>query len=733
MSTSRTQPITNKIQLDIQGMTCASCAARIEKKLNKVDGVTASVNYSTEKATVEAPPNFTADDLIAVVEKTGYGATLPVPVSEKNDEAAALKPRVLWSFILSTPVVLVSMIPALQFPGWQWAALVLSAVVVLWLGRSFHTATFTNLRHGATTMDTLVTMGTGTAFAWSLYAMLFGHAGEIGMKHHFEFNLAQQDAMGFIYFEAAVVIISFLLLGRYIEARAKTESGAAMRALLEVGAKQATVLRDGEEQLVDVKSLAVGDLVVVRPGEKVAADGEVVEGRSAVDASIITGESLPVEVEPGTTVVGGSVNTTGRLVVRTTAVGANSQLARIAKMVEEAQEGKADVQRLADKVSSIFVPVVLGIAAVTLVGHLVAAHGWTVALSAAISVLIIACPCALGLATPSALMVGTGRGAQLGTVIRGPQVLERARRVQTIVFDKTGTLTTGHMSVVDVEPVDGVDREELLGLAAAVEAASEHPIAAALVAAVDRPLPVEDFQNVPGRGVRGIVGGRTVYAGSPAFMADLGHGRAGWSRDVIGSVVEVADEQRILGRVVVADTIKESAGVAVEQLKKLGLTPVLLSGDNEATARAVAESLGIHDVRAGVTPEGKVAAIKELQAKGQQVAMVGDGVNDAAAIAQADLGIAMGTGTDAAIAAGDITLMRHDLSAAVDAVRLSRATLRTIKGNLLWAFGYNTAAIPLAAFGMLTPMIAGAAMAFSSVFVVLNSLRLRGFRSLRKG
>ncbi|MBB1510303.1 cation-translocating P-type ATPase [Tessaracoccus sp. MC1756] len=733
MSTTRTQPITNKIQLDIQGMTCASCAARIEKKLNKVDGVTASVNYSTEKATVEAPPNFTAEDLIAVVEKTGYGATLPVPVGEKNDEAAALKPRVLWSFILSTPVVLVSMIPALQFPGWQWAALVLSAVVVLWLGRSFHKATFTNLRHGATTMDTLVTMGTGTAFAWSLYAMLFGHAGEIGMKHHFEFNLAQQDATGFIYFEAAVVIISFLLLGRYIEARAKTESGAAMRALLEVGAKQATVLRDGEERRVDVKSLAVGDLVVVRPGEKVAADGEVVEGRSAVDASVITGESLPVEVEPGATVVGGSVNTTGRLVVRTTAVGADSQLARIAKMVEEAQEGKADVQRLADKVSSIFVPVVLGIAAVTLVGHLVAAHGWTVALSAAISVLIIACPCALGLATPSALMVGTGRGAQLGTVIRGPQVLERARRVQTIVFDKTGTLTTGHMSVVDVEPTHRVDREELLALAAAVEAASEHPIAAALVAAVDRPLPVEDFQNVPGRGVRGVVGGRTIYAGSPAYMADLGHGRAEWSRDLIGSVVEVADEQGILGRVVVADTIKESAGLAVEQLKKLGLTPVLLSGDNEATARAVAESLGILDVRAGVTPEGKVAAIKELQARGQQVAMVGDGVNDAAAIAQAELGIAMGTGTDAAIAAGDITLMRHDLSAAVDAVRLSRATLRTIKGNLLWAFGYNTAAIPLAAFGMLTPMIAGAAMAFSSVFVVLNSLRLRGFRSLRKG
>ena len=720
----------NKIQLDIQGMTCASCAARIEKKLNKVDGVTASVNYSTEKATVEAPSTLTAEDLIAVVEKSGYGATLPVPIEQKSDEAAALKPRVIWSFALSIPVVLVSMIPALQFPGWQWAALALSSVVVLWLGRSFHKATFTNLRHGATTMDTLVTLGTLTAFAWSLYAMIFGHAGEIGMKHGFEFNLSQQDAMGFIYFEAAVVIISFLLLGRYIEARAKTESGAALRALLEVGAKQATVVRDGTESRVDVKDLEVGDLIVIRPGEKVSADGEIVEGRSAVDASIITGESLPVEVEPGATVVGGSLNTTGRLVVRTTAVGSDSQLARIAKMVEEAQEGKADVQRLADKVSGIFVPVVLIIAAITLVAHLVADHGWTMALSAAISVLIIACPCALGLATPSALMVGTGRGAQLGTMIRGPQALERARAVETIVFDKTGTLTTGQMSVVDVEPVEGVSRDELLALAAAVEAASEHPIAAALVAEVDRPLPVTDFENVPGRGVQGVVEGRRIFAGSPAFMADLGHGRAAWRREVIGSVVEVADEERILGRVVVADTIKESAAAAVEQLKKLGLTPVLLSGDNEATARAVAAELGIDDVRAGVTPEGKVEAIKELQAKGQQVAMVGDGVNAAAAIAQADLGIAMGSGTDAAIAAGDITLMRHDLSAAVDAVRLSRATLRTIKGNLVWAFGYNSAAIPLAAFGMLTPMIAGAAMAFSSVFVVLNSLRLKGFRSI---
>jgi len=718
------------IQLDIQGMTCASCAARIEKKLNKVDGVTATVNYSTERATVEAPTGITAQRLMEVVAQAGYGATLPVPEAEKADEAAALKPRVLWSFALSVPVVVVSMVPALQFPAWQWVALVLSSVVVLWLGRSFHQAAWTNARHGTTTMDTLVSMGTLTAYAWSLYAMIFGHAGMIGMKHEFSLSLSQQDARGFIYFEAAVTIISFLLLGRWIEARAKTESGAALRALLEVGAKRATVVVDGGERLVDVTTLRVGDLIVVRPGEKVAADGEVVEGRSAVDASIMTGESLPVEVEPGSAVVGGSVNTTGRLVVRATAVGAQSQLARIAAMVEEAQTGKAEVQRLADKVSGIFVPIVLVIAALTLAGHLLVGNGATMSLSAAIAVLIIACPCALGLATPSALMVGTGRGAQLGTVIRGPQVLERARRVETVVFDKTGTLTSGQMSVAGVETADGVTREELLELAAAVESGSEHPIAQAIVAEVERPGAVVDFVNVPGRGVRGVVDGRAIFAGSAAFMADLGLAPVAWQAEQVGSVVEVADESRILGRIIVGDTVKESAAAAIRELKALGLHPVLLSGDNERTARAVAAQVGIDDVRAGVTPEGKVAAIKELQAAGRQVAMVGDGVNDAAAIAQADLGIAMGTGTDAAIAAGDITLMRHDLMAAVDAVRLSRATLRTIKSNLVWAFGYNTAAIPLAALGMLTPIIAGAAMAFSSVFVVLNSLRLKGFRGV---
>ncbi len=712
-------------QLDIQGMTCASCAARIEKKLNKVDGVQASVNYATERATVEAPESMTPEALIAVVEQAGYGATLPQPDAPERDEAAELRPRMLLAFALGAPVVAVSMVPALQFPGWQWVALVLSSIVVFWCGRGFHKAMWTNLRHGATTMDTLVSLGTLTAMGWSVYAMFFGHAGRIGMTHHFELTLSQQDALGFVYFEAAVAIIAFLLLGRTIEARAKRESGRAMRALLEVGAKRARRLVGGQEQDVDVRLLKEGDLIVVRPGEKVAADGEVVEGRSAVDQSILTGESLPVEVEPGSSVVGGAVNTTGRLVVRATAVGADSQLAQMARLVEEAQSGKADVQRLADKVTSIFVPVVLGIALLAFVGHLVAGSGFTMALSAGIAVLIIACPCALGLATPSALMVGTGRGAELGVVIRGPQVLERARKVRTILFDKTGTLTTGQMSVAAVEPAEGVDEATLLRVAATVESASEHPIARALEGSATGEL--TDFENIPGQGVRGLVDGIEVWAGSEALVRQLGLDVPRRVADVLGSEVWVAMRQRVLGRIVVADTLKPDAREVVAELRALGLTPVLLSGDNEATARAIAQQVGIDDVRAGVTPQGKVDVVKEFQ-RGGQVAMVGDGVNDAAALAQADLGIAMGSGTDAAIAAGDITLMRHDLRAAVDAVRLSRATLRKIKSNLVWAFGYNTAAIPLAALGFLTPMIAGAAMAFSSVFVVLNSLLLKFFR-----
>ncbi|SDL09508.1 heavy metal translocating P-type ATPase [Tessaracoccus oleiagri] len=719
------------VQLDIDGMTCASCAARIEKKLNKVDGVEASVNYATERATVEAPDSLTTAELIAVVEQAGYGARLPEPDAPTNDEASKLRPRLVLAFALGIPVVALSMVPALQFPGWQWLAMVLSVVVVFWTGRSFHQAAWTNLRHGSTTMDTLVSLGTVTAMAWSIFAMLFGHAGMIGMKHEFELTLSRQDALGFVYFEAAVAIIAFLLLGRYIEAKAKVESGKAMRELLQVGAKRARRLVNGVEQEVDVRLLRVGDEIVVRPGEKVAADGEVVEGRSAVDQSIITGESLPVEVEPGSHVVGGAVNTTGRLLVRATAVGEDSQLAHMARLVEEAQTGKADVQRLADKVTTIFVPTVIVISVLALFVHLLMGSGLTFSLSAAIAVLIIACPCALGLATPSALMVGTGRGAQLGIIIRGPQVLERARKVSTIVFDKTGTITTGAMSVAATEPVDGVSDEVLLRAAATVESASEHPIARALVEVVETGQ-LTEFENLPGRGVKGLVDGIQTYAGSPALIAELGLALPERRRDVIGSEVWVATDTRVLGRIVVADTLKENARQVISELKRLGLTPVLLSGDNEKTARAVAAEVGIDDVRAGVTPQGKVDAIKEFQAGGKQVAMVGDGVNDAAALAQADLGIAMGSGTDAAIAAGDITLMRHDLMAAVDAVRLSRATLNKIKSNLVWAFAYNTAAIPLAALGFLTPIIAGAAMAFSSVFVVLNSLTLKFFQPTKR-
>ena len=712
-------------QLDIQGMTCASCAARIEKKLNKIDGAQAAVNYATERATVEAPAGVTVEDLIAVVEKAGYGATRPQPEAPPRDESAELKPRMILALILAVPVIVVSMIPALQFPAWQWVAMVLATVVVFWCGRGFHKAAWTNLIHGSTTMDTLVSVGTITAMAWSYFTMFFGHAGHIGMVHTFEFTLARHDALGFVYFEAAVAIVAFLLFGRFIEAKTKRESGKAMRALLEVGAKRARRLVDGVEQDIDVRLLRVGDEFVVRPGEKIAADGVVTDGRSAVDQSILTGESLPVEVEPGSGVVGGAVNTTGRLVIRATAVGEDSQLAHMARLVEQAQSGKADVQRLADKVTEVFVPVVISIAVVTFVAHLLFGSGFTVALSAGIAVLIIAGPCALGLATPSALMVGTGRGAELGVVIRGPQVLEQARRVRTICLDKTGTLTTGAMSVVSVEPSAGISEEQLLRAAATVEQASEHPIARALVS--DDVGELSDFENLPGRGVHGIVDGVETWAGNAALLADLGLGQPARASDTVGSEVWVAERERVLGRIVVADTVKPDAADVVAELRRLGLTPVLLTGDNETTARAVAQAVGIDEVRASVTPEGKVQAVQEFQHSGKQVAMIGDGVNDAAALAQADLGIAMGSGTDAAIAAGDITLMRHDLRAAVDAVELSRATLSKIRWNLLWAFGYNSLAIPLAAFGFLTPMIAGAAMAFSSVFVVLNSLTLKFF------
>ena len=714
------------ISLDLTGMTCASCANRIEKKLNKVDGVQATVNYATEKARVQAPKGTTAQDLIAVVEAAGYGAR-ETTVEPREERADVLLPRVQLAFTLATPVIAVSMVPALQFPGWQWLALLLTTIVVFWCGRSFHKAALANVRHGTTTMDTLVSLGTSVAWLWSLVAMVVGHAGAIGMTHEFTLTLGRADPMGSVYFEAAAGVVAFLLLGRWIEARSKREAGSAVRALLEVGAKDATILRDGTEVAIPAGELSLNDLIVVRPGEKVAADGVVLEGDSAVDAAVITGESLPVEVGPGSTVVGGSVNTTGRLVVKATAVGSATQVAQIARLVEEAQTGKARAQRLADRITEFFVPTVLALSMLTFTVQLLVGAGTTFALTAGIAVLIIACPCALGLATPSALLVGTGRGAELGVIIRGAQALEKARSVQAVVLDKTGTLTTGRMSVLEVAPTDGIDETELLVVAAAVEAGSEHPIARAVVERAGDAPATERFEALPGIGARALLDGVPVAVGSRRLLAEQGI-EVPSEASRLGSEVFVVRDGALLGRIVVGDQLKPGAAQAVAGLRNLGLRPVLLTGDSWAVAQEVASQVGIEDVYAEVLPQGKAEVITGLQADGIRVAMVGDGVNDAAALATSDLGIAMGAGTDAAMAASDLTLMRDDLTGVVDAIRLSRATERTIRGNLLWAFLYNVAAIPVAALGLLTPMIAGAAMACSSVFVVLNSLRLRGFR-----
>ncbi|MFF1967555.1 heavy metal translocating P-type ATPase [Streptomyces sp. NPDC058232] len=785
----------SEAELAIGGMTCASCAARIEKKLNRMDGVTATVNYATEKARVEFGAGTRLDDVIATVEKTGYTAQplqrpaptaaaspVPPPATERTPPAdetgpteravtdaadtkdtvdatpparptvtagaadtdaagalSALRQRLVVSAVLAAPVVLLAMVPAFQFDNWQWLSLTLAAPVVVWGGLPFHRASWTNLRHGAATMDTLVSIGTLAAFGWSLWALFFGDAGMTGMRHGFDFTVSRTEGSSTIYLEVAAGVITFILLGRYLEAKSKRKAGSALRALMHLGAKDVAVLQGGTEVRIPVDRLTVGDRFVVRPGEKIATDGAVVEGASAVDASMLTGESVPVDVNVGDAVTGATVNVSGRLVVRATRVGADTQLARMARLVEDAQNGKAAAQRLADRISAVFVPVVLLIALVTLVVWLLLTDDVTAAFTAAVAVLIIACPCALGLATPTALMVGTGRGAQLGILIKGPEVLETTRRIDTIVLDKTGTVTTGRMTLQDIHVATGTDASQTLRLAGALEHASEHPIAQAIATGArgrtGTALPaVQDFVNVPGLGVRGTVEGHQVLVGRPKLLTDAGIGVPEALSAALAdaaargrTAVAVAWDGEARGVLGVADAIKDSSAAAVADLRALGLRPVLLTGDNRAVADSVARAVSIDEVYAEVLPEDKVNVIERLQAEGRSVAMVGDGVNDAAALATADLGLAMGTGTDAAIEASDLTLVRGDLKVAADAIRLSRRTLATIKGNLLWAFGYNVLALPLAAFGLLNPMIAGAAMAFSSVFVVTNSLRLRSF------
>ncbi|MFF2229209.1 heavy metal translocating P-type ATPase [Streptomyces anulatus] len=749
---------TAAVELAIGGMTCASCAARIEKKLNRMDGVEATVNYATEKAKVTyLGAEVSVEDLIATVEATGYTARPPAPpastaspgstgtdtagggAESEDDGLTSLRQRLITAVLLAVPVIAMAMVPALQFDYWQWLSLTLTAPVVVYAAWPFHRAAWTNAKHGAATMDTLISVGTSAAFLWSLWALFFGTAGMVGMTHPFELTIARSDGAGNIYLEAAAGVTAFILAGRYFEARSKRKAGAALKALMELGAKEVTVLRDGVETTIPTAALQVGDRFLVRPGEKIATDGTVVEGASAVDASMLTGESVPVEVTTGDTVTGATLNAGGRLVVEATRIGADTQLARMARLVEDAQNGKASAQRLADRISAVFVPIVIALALGTLGFWLGNDAGLTAAFTAAVAVLIIACPCALGLATPTALMVGTGRGAQLGILIKGPEVLETTRRADTIVLDKTGTVTTGRMTLQTTHTTDTTTESEVLRLAGALENASEHPIAQAVAtAATDAtgPLPTpEDFQNIPGLGVQGIVEGHTVLVGREQLLAE-------WEIRLPAHLAEAKKAAEAAGRTAitvawdgearavleVADAVKDTSAEAIRRLRALGLTPILLTGDNRAVAESVAAEVGIDEVYAEVMPQDKVDVVKRLQAEGRSVAMVGDGVNDAAALAQADLGLAMGTGTDAAIEAGDLTLVRGDLNAAADAIRLSRRTLSTIRTNLFWAFAYNVGALPLAAAGLLNPMIAGAAMAFSSVFVVGNSLRLRTFK-----
>ena len=737
------------IELDVQGMTCASCATRIEKKLNRLEGVNATVNYATEKATVHAGKGTTAQTLIETIEKTGYHATLPTKSPRDPDhELRQLRRRLIICAMLGLPVIVISMVPAWQFPWWQWVSFALACVVVIWGAWPFHRATLLNLQHGNATMDTLISIGTLAAFGWSAYALLFGAAGEIGFTHPFEFRLIRHAPTANLYLEAAVGITTFILLGRYLEARAKRRSGAAVRALLDLAPSEVTQLTPNGETVIDISQLHVGDRFVVRPGERVATDGVIVSGHSALDASTVTGEWVPVEVGPGDAVVGATVNTHGRLVVEATRVGADTQLAQVVRMVEAAQSGKAAVQRLADRVSAVFVPIVIALAVATFGFWLGQGSGMSFAFTSAVAVLIIACPCALGLATPTALLVGTGRGAQLGILIRGPEVLESARHIDTIVLDKTGTITEGRMAVVSVIAGAGVTTAEVIKAAGSAESGSEHPIAKAIAdyarthGSLDT---VSKLHNRPGLGVLAdlsesssplaqLDSDKSVVVGRVELMEEEGLHVAGELKEAYASeqdqgrtTVLVGWGGEARGLIAVADVVKPTSAEAVRDLRWLDLRPVLLTGDHEATARTVAAEVDIDDVIAGVLPQQKVAEVARLQEEGHRVAMVGDGVNDAAALAQSDLGIALGTGTDAAIHASDLTLISGDLRVAADAVRLSRATLRTIHGNLWWAFGYNVVALPLAAAGFLNPMIAAAAMALSSVFVVTNSMRLLRF------
>ncbi|HEX6659463.1 MAG TPA: heavy metal translocating P-type ATPase [Ilumatobacter sp.] len=740
------------VELSLGGMTCASCAARIEKRLNKLDGVEATVNYALERAAVTFDPTVSTDDLVAAVEAIGYRAAIvganPTGVGsedvEEREQARALHGlwmRLVISAVLTLPVFVLAMVPSLQFDSWQWLSLALAGPVVIWGGWPFHRAAWLNLRHAAATMDTLISLGTLAAFAWSLWALFIGEAGDPAMRMSFDITPSAGGGANEIYLEVATIVVTFILAGRYFESRAKRRAGAALRALLELGAKDVAVLRDGHEVRIPIDQLAVGDLFVVRPGEKIATDGVVESGSSAIDASLLTGESVPVEVTPGDPVTGATVNAGGRLVVRATRVGSDTALAQMARLVTEAQNGKAAVQRVADRISAVFVPVVVALAVGTLGWWLANGATSSSTFTAAVAVLIIACPCALGLATPTALLVGTGRGAQMGILIKGPEVLESTRAVDTIVLDKTGTVTTGQMAVVDVITANGTERTEVLRYVGALEDASEHPIAKAIATAAKSEFGelrgVESFANVEGLGVQGVVDGHAVVAGRVRLLADWGLHADDELADALADAERLGRTAVVAGWdgemravIVVADTIKPTSAHAVRQFKELGLRPVLLTGDNARSARAVADAVAIDDVIAEVLPQDKVEVVRRLQAEGAVVAMAGDGVNDAAALAQADLGLAMGSGTDVAIEASDLTLVRGDLMAAVDAIRLSRRTLGTIRGNLFWAFAYNVAALPLAATGFLNPVIAAAAMAFSSIFVVSNSLRLKRFDSV---